>query len=506
MQKKNTKSSRDPFTGYDFYQEDILSAISFLNEQIEKIDSYPDKSLFFQDPRVIEGWLVLARAIEKIEKRGVPKNSQDWEQRTELYVASLITRRELYLKYKKLYKAYYNQLSDLVYGYSGWLDGYCISADASEALVADQYEPGLEVPQSINDFLDELNQRSLDARYYAYKALSDIFNVLSAVMNRGGQIVLDQNPSSDEFRKALDDDIREWTLSFGKQMFREAKEELNRHFKIRLTDPYSPELWGEMLRADEDALKMAMRQELAHCEDPKQEHWGEDMKQLMDENGELMRRIYSSCFTEELIDVGKTETVEPFIELLTADNLEMFYDIIVRRNLIQCGMYSELKAQHDEWLNHSDEHDSANQGTDEDEAIKFDEARQSKLDEIIRILQNGGWKQPATADNIKQLLNTVFGRDLSLLDKEDMDLCEKMWSLVEGGRGDRKMIVPANLAGFFADENLLNGSSKEISKDLFGNGNMVNSVNDGKKNNRSVTFEGVIPFLTKYTNKIIRKV
>ena len=73
------------------------------------------------------------------------------------------------------------------------------------------------------------------------------------------------------------------------------------------------------------------------------------------------------------------------------------------------------------------------------------------------------------------------------------------------GRGDRKMIVSANLAGFFADENLLDGTPTDISKDLFGNNNMVNSINDGKKNNRSNAFEEVIPFLKKYTNKIIRQ-
>lgn len=142
--------------------------------------------------------------------------------------------------------------------------------------------------------------------------------------------------------------------------------------------------------------------------------------------------------------------------------------------------------------------------TKESNETGMDPAHQSKLDEIIGILRKGNWKLPATAENIELLLNAVFGKDTSLLDEGDVDKCEKMWALVEGGRGNRMVIIPANLAGFFSGENLLSGTSTEISNDMFGNRNQVNSINDGK-NDRSKAFSDVIPFLTKYTNKIIRQ-
>ena len=146
------------------------------------------------------------------------------------------------------------------------------------------------------------------------------------------------------------------------------------------------------------------------------------------------------------------------------------------------------------------------QKPEEEEDVGLSPARQSKLDEIINILQKGNWKQPATAENIEQLLNTVFGKDKSLLDEEDVDKCEKMWALVEGGGGDRMVIVPANLAGFFAEENLLVGSPKEISTALFGNGNQVNNINKGNSNRCSAAFMVLIPFLKKYIGKMIRQI
>ena len=319
-------------------------------------------------------------------------------------------------------------------------------------------------------------------------------------MDSGLEIVENLNPSFEDFTLAIDNDLREWHFSFGKGVFKNLKEELNRHFKQHPTDHNTPELWGEMLRADEEALKMAMRQQLTTCDDVKQEHWGEDMKKLMDENGGLMRLIYSSCYTEELFDLEKIETSQQFISLLTPDNLSMFYDIIVRRNLIQSEMFPELKKQHEEWLNRVYEQPN------EAEENRISVARQSKLDEIIGILQKGKWKEPATSENIALFLNTVFGQELSLLEESDKPLCDKMWALVEGGRGDRMKIVPANLAGFFSEENLLSGSSKEISNDLFENEDQTNNINKGNSNySSSESFCDVVPFLKKYISKIIRK-
>ena len=133
------------------------------------------------------------------------------------------------------------------------------------------------------------------------------------------------------------------------------------------------------------------------------------------------------------------------------------------------------------------------------------ENRQSKLDELIGILQNGKWKAPATIDNVTLLLNTVFGRDLSSLDEGDEPLCKKMWTLVENGSGNRMEIVPANLAGFFSEENLLVGSPMEISNDLFGNGKQNNNINKGNSQRCCSAFYDVIPFLKKYIDRIIRQ-
>ena len=497
MHTKNYDGLEIHFPGPDLHQDEIDSLMSFLHKQIEEINNYSDQSLFFQNPQIFEGWLALVRAIEKIETWEAAEDKTKWEDRTETYVAYLLTLRNYYFKYADLYQKYYKQLSKILDCYGGWLIGDCISADGIEALSSDKYCDDLENVDDIVQHLTKLNNDSLKARSAVHSVLTDVMGILISVMNRGELVITGMNPTIEDFVKAIDDDLREWTVSFGGSMLSEMKEDLSRHYKRHRTDHYTPELWSEMLDADEEALNLAKRQELSVCNAAKQEHWGDDMKEVMDENGKLMQLIYSSCRTDELFDLRMIVDIQLFISLLTLDSLGLFYEIIVRRNIIQCEMFPELKEQHEKWLN-------KNEGQpDENKETGIDLVRQSKLDEIIERFKNGDWKQPATADNIEQLLNTVFGKDTSLLEEGDETLCEKMWSLIESGGGDRMVVIPANLAGFFAEENLLNGSPKQINTDLFGNGNQVNNINKGKSSYRSKAFEEVIPFLRKYIDKII---
>ena len=499
MHTKEYNGIKIKFPGPDLHEDDIQSIMTDLQNQIEKIGDYPDRSLFFQNPQIFDGWWQLVKTIKKIEVWDAPEDNIEWEDRTETYVAYLLTMSALYRRYVNLLKLYFEGIQKWLADYGCWLQGDCISAETMEALFA-EYDP-IEL-SDINIYLPGINADSHNARHAVYNTLAGIFSVLQTLMDSGLQIVMNLEPSIEDYQKAIENDLREWNHSFGRNMLKNMKEELNRHFKRHPTDHNTPELWGEMLRADEDALKMAMRQQLTSCEDAKQEHWGEDMKKQMDENGELMRLIYSTCYTEELFDLKTADTAQQFISLLTPNNLQMFYEIIVRRSLIQCEIFPDLKIQYDKWLNRI----GKQQMEDDDDDSGLGHDRKTKLDDIIQILQKGNWKLPATTENIVLLVNAIFGKDLSSVDEDDIPLCEKMWTLIEGGRGDRKMIVSANLAGFFADENLLNGTSTEISNELFGNVNMVNNVTDGKKNHRSNAFEEVIPFLTKYTNKIIRSI
>ena len=71
----------------------IVAAKTFLYEQINKIDKYPDKSLFFQNPLIIEGWISMVRTLQEVKKWEVPEDDEQWEECAEMYSLSAPSRR-----------------------------------------------------------------------------------------------------------------------------------------------------------------------------------------------------------------------------------------------------------------------------------------------------------------------------------------------------------------------------------------------------------------------------
>ena len=47
--------------------DEIFKVMDYLHNQICEIGNYPEKSLFFQDPRIIEPWLHLVGLLEEVE-------------------------------------------------------------------------------------------------------------------------------------------------------------------------------------------------------------------------------------------------------------------------------------------------------------------------------------------------------------------------------------------------------------------------------------------------------
>lgn len=356
-------------------EDGIAAAKTFLYEQINKIDKYPDKSLFFQNPLIIEGWIDMVRTLQEVKKWEVPEDDEQWAECAEMYVAYLFELRAICNMYKDLYRAYHKQLWGLLEFYGGWLEGEYISYDGMETMCSEKYEKDLKDVDDMPQYVAKLNKESHESRFATFTILSDAYDLLMAIMNRGGKIVIALNPTEADFARAFDADLRIRTRSLKGKMFREMEEELARYYMENRTDGYTRKMWSKMQVADEEALKMANNKQLTKCDDSKQEHWGKAMKAKMERNGKLMGKILSLIKFNELFDLGKPENVKPLIELLGPENLSLFYDIIIRRSLIQCEMFSELKTQHEAWLNDVNE-----QPKDVDDT-SWDSARQSKQDD-----------------------------------------------------------------------------------------------------------------------------
>ena len=347
---------------------------------------------------------------------------------------------------------------------------------------------------------DKINKAISDNYLKTYKCLNRLLALMNVVCDFPRNISPDYNFSQDEIIAVLDRGLRQYAKDVDKTVERQLKK-IAQEYKSSRSTSITPEIWGMVMDREDKMYEQAIKTQVGEIDDKYLENISVERGQLID-NYSLLQKIGDTCLDGELFDIELAVKTHNLLNALDADNLDVFYELVLRRNIVQREMFpDQLRDKYEEWLNKSDEQQDA---TTEREELS--EARQSKLTEIIEILKRGNWKEPATADNIEQLLNTVFGKDTSLLDDDDKPQCEMMWGLVESGRGIRENIVSANLAGYFAEQSLLKGSPKVISNDLYGkNNDQSSNINKGNKKNSSPSFKEIVPFLNKYINKIIRQ-
>ncbi len=360
---------------------------------------------------------------------------------------------------------------------------------------------GKEVPIDLYLFRnDKLNDGYYNSLYGLHSCLKGIYDLMCVLSSYPDQLISDKTPNQEDIINVIDKGLRQYAKEIGKKVERDLRKTAQ-SLKSSRNAPLTPDVWGQVMQEEDDLFDLAIAGRLEESTEKRFEHLFEAQRKQWTDNYSLLQKIKTTCLDGELFDIRLAVETHQLLSSLNADNLDLFYELVLRRNIIQREMFpDELGPKYEKWANPIDE-----QQPEENEDTGLSDARQSKLEEIIGILQRGHWKQPASADNIELLLNAIFGKDTSLLEEGDIAECEKMWSFAERGGGDRSIIVPAKLAGYFRSENLIIGGPKAISDELFGqNNNQVNFINKGQLG-CSNDFDAVIPFLKKYIGKIIRQ-
>ena len=117
------------------------------------------------------------------------------------------------------------------------------------------------------------------------------------------------------------------------------------------------------------------------------------------------------------------------------------------------------------------------------------------------------WRSPASHEGVRRFLLTVLAAEggTPLTSSEDLELSEKMWQLMEQGRGDRTQIVAMNLAGYFVSRGLLPNGSPALAKAMFGKNTDAKYCNINKGNPNCKSFSKglaeVLPLLERWIDE-----
>jgi hypothetical protein len=140
--------------------------------------------------------------------------------------------------------------------------------------------------------------------------------------------------------------------------------------------------------------------------------------------------------------------------------------------------------------------------------ITLSSERQSILDQLLDLADKGDWVNSITSENVKAMLKTVLGLGEKPLTGKEMKLSEKLWNLLESGRGERLKVTWQNMVGYYDDRHLLKQkSAPTLNTDFFGDKDGSDNINKGRpsRDNMSSGFREVLPLLDAYVPKLNKK-
>ena len=150
--------------------------------------------------------------------------------------------------------------------------------------------------------------------------------------------------------------------------------------------------------------------------------------------------------------------------------------------------------------------DNDNQETSEPTPDKKDEtgtnaplntSRQEIFDQLLALADKGGWMNGVTADAVKTMMQQVLQKS------------EKLWQLLEKGRGDRVRIVWQNLIGYFVDRKQLPSTigAPALNKMFFGDDKGYTNIDKGRPSKGLMTadFESLVSLLDAYLPRVDKK-
>ena len=129
-------------------------------------------------------------------------------------------------------------------------------------------------------------------------------------------------------------------------------------------------------------------------------------------------------------------------------------------------------------------------------------SRQAILDKLLAFADKGEWANGITSEDVKGMMRFVLGLSETSLKEEEVEKSEKLWQLLENGRGDRVRIVWQNLIGYFADRKILPSTmgAPALNKMFFGDETGYTNIDKGRPSKGLMTadFESLLPLLDAY--------
>lgn len=184
----------------------------------------------------------------------------------------------------------------------------------------------------------------------AYSSLTKMYNVFCVVSNYINKHYKPNNENYSLIKESLIKDFKDYSKENENITIRDLKR-LAQKFKPSRSSILTEEIWGEVMRVEDEIFNITISGDLSSIKEDDYDIFDKYTLQEMVDNYELIQKILNISSDESLFDFKYA--FEAHINLLSSlndNNLQLFYQLVLRRNLIQCEMFPELKAEYREFL------------------------------------------------------------------------------------------------------------------------------------------------------------
>lgn len=158
---------------------------------------------------------------------------------------------------------------------------------------------------------------------------------------------------NDVLKYLLEESLRNYARKEYKRVERNLKHEAQ-NFKAAHNAPLTPEVWNKVLDNENEALKVAAAGKLVNeeCKDIQKIECFilNECKGGRAEEA-LLKKILQVGMDDTLFDLS--HALDPEVDLLSSletSKIPMFHELVLRHNIIRCGIFPQLRREFDAWL------------------------------------------------------------------------------------------------------------------------------------------------------------
>ena len=201
---------------------------------------------------------------------------------------------------------------------------------------------------------DTLNDGHYKSLLGMHNCLNNIYLLMCTVCSYPERLIYGFQLDQEDIISALENGLRQYAMEVGKKVERDLKK-IAQELKPSRNVPLTPDVWGQVMQREDEMYEQAIYTQVGEIDDKFLENISAT-KILLIDNYSLLEKVKTTCLDGEFFDIELSIGTHNLLSSLNADNLDLFYELVLRRNIIQREMFpNELGDKYEEWLNNSEE-------------------------------------------------------------------------------------------------------------------------------------------------------